>query len=306
MRSRFLRCSPWITCAGQSIRRARDVRITDTNHFWAYRRLDWHFGPSQVHISAKIPPFNILMSATTSRLSQDGVGDETVTLLLSKEDDEEAASAIPTAPTTHCSSAEEQAEDERSEESASARAVAPHAGWPRTFERSMALLACPILPAADAARYSKSPAPGAVGLVLLLRRRGSDLDRGIHSPGPTATTSYGSNVERNVTAGSRSERNLDCAPLLARSPSLNFQKNHFAVHDVQQEQQKRQTEAKMYRQKLLQKNKMKQKIRKNGVSWPPVTREWYRSTGYPTTAKKLGLSRFPMRREWFRSRDWGP
>jgi hypothetical protein len=260
---------------------------------------DWRSAAQHPDVRNNVPS---LARRRRRRVSQDGVDEETVTLVLSKEDDEEAASAIPAARPTPCSSAEAEDQDERPVESA---ATAP-AGWPRTFERSMALLACPILPAADAARYSKSPAPGAVGLVLLLRRRGSDLDRGIHSPGPTATTSYGSNVERNVTAGSRSERNLDCAPLLARSPSLNFQKNHFAVHDVQQEQQKRQTEAKMYRQKLLQKNKMKQKIRKNGVSWPPVTREWYRSTGYPTTAKKLGLSRFPMRREWFRSRDWGP
>jgi Transmembrane amino acid transporter protein len=203
------------------------------------------------------------MSATTSRLSQDGVDDETVTLLLSKEDDEEAASATPAVPTTHCSA--DEAEDERPPvESASARAAAaaPAGCWPHTFERSMALLASPILPTADAAYYSKSPAPGAAGLELS-RRRGSDLDRGIHSPGPTSTT-YGSNLERNVTTGSRSERNLDCA--LVRTPSLNnFQKNHFAIHDVQQEQQKRQTEAKMYRQQLLQKNKKKQKIRKSDV-----------------------------------------
>jgi Transmembrane amino acid transporter protein len=130
--------------------------------------------------------------------------------------------------------------------------------WPQTFERSILLLASPILPRADAARYSKSPAPGLL-LQQQHRRCTNDLDRGIYTPTAAQRSAYGSVWEKrnNQTSAGGSERNLLLPGKLNRRPSLDFKVN---VHDVSllDLQQQQNDEAKLYRQRLLMKSNNQQ------------------------------------------------
>jgi hypothetical protein len=192
---------------------------------------------------------------------QDDVDEETATLPYKAE--EEEASAV----TAGLSPADTRGDEEEAAPSSSSSSVgttSPATGWPHTFERSIALLASPILPAADAAFYSKSPAPGGLNLLL---RRGGDLDRGIHTPVQLyGSTTNGRTAERTMmgvaAVDSHSERDLLLngrrPALMARTPSLNLHQQIqsaalLSLLDVEQEHEKRQMEAKSYRQKLLQK-----------------------------------------------------
>jgi hypothetical protein len=188
------------------------------------------------------------------------VDEETATLPYKAE--EEEASAV----TAGLTLADTRSDEEKtpSSSSSSVGTTSPATGWPHTFERSIALLASPILPAADAAFYSKSPAPGGLNLLL---RRGGDLDRGIHTPIQLyGSTTNGRTAERTMMGAAavdrHSERDLllngTRPALMARTPSLNLHQQIqsaalLSLLDVEQEHEKRQMEAKSYRQKLLQK-----------------------------------------------------
>lgn len=195
---------------------------------------------------------------------QDDVDEETATLPYKAE--EEQASAVMAGTTPADARSDE-------DEAPSSSSSSPATGWPHTFERSIALLASPILPAADAAFYSKSPAPGGLNLLL---RRGGDLDRGIHTPVQLYGSTTNGRAERTMMGAaavdSHSERDLLLngrrPALMARTPSLNLHQQIqsaaiMTMLDVEQEHEKRQLEAKSYRQKLLQKkNKMNNKPQK--------------------------------------------
>lgn len=98
--------------------------------------------------------------------------------------------------------------------------------WPQTFERSISLLASPIIPKSDAERFSKSPAPGR------LLRRNNELDGGVYTP---EQGRYGS-LHRMF---SNSERNLST---FGHKASLDA-----SAHNLQ----RRQDEAKLYREKVI-------------------------------------------------------
>jgi hypothetical protein len=189
---------------------------------------------------------------------QNDVDEETDTLPFKAEEEEASAVTAGLTPAdTRCDE-----EDAPSSSSLSVGAAPPATGWPHTFERSIALLASPILPTADAAFYSKSPAPGGLNLLL---RRGGDLDRGIHTPVQLYGSTTNGRAERTTMGAavdSHSERDLLLhgrrPALMARTPSLNLHQQIqsaaiMTMLDVEQEHEKRQIEAKTYRQKLLQK-----------------------------------------------------
>jgi vesicular inhibitory amino acid transporter len=116
--------------------------------------------------------------------------------------------------------------------------------WPSTFERSISLLASPILPKTQAALYTKSPKPGSTPLALQHRR--NNLDRGVHSPEPSAMAfARRSDSERGM--------NDDFRPGDGKLQSLDFWKNRASIQGMQAEQEKRMARAQEYRKKILQK-----------------------------------------------------
>lgn len=115
--------------------------------------------------------------------------------------------------------------------------------WPSTFERSIALLASPMIRAQDAALYTKSPKPGSTATALARR---SNLDRGYYN---TPERSSALVQGRNDTG---SDRGDSFQQGLAKVQSLDFWKNQPDLGAVQTAQEKRMKQAQEYRKKILE------------------------------------------------------
>lgn len=133
--------------------------------------------------------------------------------------------------------------------------------WPSTFERSVSLLASPILPKRDVEIFTKSPKPGASPMAMA---RKSDLDRGYYTP-----TSI-----RGVTDGGVAPQFEARVP---KTHSLDFSKStEFlkAIDAVTEQQQSKAIKAKEYRQQILKKQqdptngKARQKSHDHGHGGP--------------------------------------
>lgn len=111
--------------------------------------------------------------------------------------------------------------------------------WPSTFERSIALLASPIIYSQDAAHYTKSPKPGSTPLALA-RRSNLDLDD-LTSP-----------RERTGMASEGDLRRQSFPLSMAKVHSLDFWKKPD-LDAVQTMQDKRFSQAQDYRMKILEK-----------------------------------------------------
>lgn len=124
--------------------------------------------------------------------------------------------------------------------------------WPNTYERSIALLSSPILPARDAARYTKSPAPGGAAAYMRALRQQDHATQ--HTPElPSSIFSKNSKKQPKINLDSNN------APL-ARVQSLDFGKEQPLILPSQKVQ--RLQEAQKYRQELLQKQQKQPKLPK--------------------------------------------
>lgn len=113
--------------------------------------------------------------------------------------------------------------------------------WPSTFERSISLLASPVIQKTEAALYTKSPKPGSTPAALMRRR---DLRRGFYTP------------EAGVVPPVRSGEDLsdrvdEFRKGVEKIKSLDFKAKVKDPRLVQQEQAKKAQAAKEYRAKLL-------------------------------------------------------
>lgn len=113
--------------------------------------------------------------------------------------------------------------------------------WPSTFERSIGLLASPIIAAADADAFTKSPRPGGISLATAAKRREQEKYY-------QATPESKRNDLENIRL-SNSERDLIAGEGMQRVHSLDFQTNRA---DILQLQEKRRKEAHEYRKQVLQ------------------------------------------------------
>jgi solute carrier family 32 (vesicular inhibitory amino acid transporter) len=111
--------------------------------------------------------------------------------------------------------------------------------WPSTFERSISILASPIIPTKQADLFTKSPKPGSTPLALAKRR---NLDRGVHTPERGAF--------QNLKFG-RSDSISD-RPMSKKVLSLDFLKNQVDIEAMNKKAAKRTAKAQKYRQKILQ------------------------------------------------------
>lgn len=96
--------------------------------------------------------------------------------------------------------------------------------WPSTFERSIALLASPMINKQDVARFTQSPKPGATSIALARR---NDLDRGYyHTPeqGIVGTADRRNDPSTSATGGNQG---------FFKVQSLDFLKNKTTIEAVQ-------------------------------------------------------------------------
>jgi solute carrier family 32 (vesicular inhibitory amino acid transporter) len=117
--------------------------------------------------------------------------------------------------------------------------------WPATFERSISLLASPVIHAQEVVLYTKSPKPGSTPLALARRR---NLDKGVYTPEhgvlpPLRSTSI--DEEDNFVKGVNKAQSLDFA-------------SKIDVNRVQKDQAIKAKKAKEYRDKILQQHKIEE------------------------------------------------
>ena len=114
--------------------------------------------------------------------------------------------------------------------------------WPSTFERSIGLLASPVLPKKDAELFTKSPKPGSTPIALARR---SNLDRGFYSPDTRFVKPRRGTFDMAELVGSQG---------LSKVQSLDFaSKTKEILGTVESNQLKRAKEAKAYRAEVLKK-----------------------------------------------------
>jgi solute carrier family 32 (vesicular inhibitory amino acid transporter) len=170
--------------------------------------------------------------------------------------------------------------------------------WPSTYERSISLLASPIVQVQDVALYTKSPKPGGITASSLLAARRSQLDRGYYTntPDPQGRSSGGSSIGSNHSRQDQQNDDDDedheqqqQQGNLARVKSMDFWKtsdtgssptidgsnssrnnvinnSKYNINDlkaVQTKQQQRFNQAQEYRQKILQ-QQQQNKSKSNG------------------------------------------
>jgi solute carrier family 32 (vesicular inhibitory amino acid transporter) len=121
--------------------------------------------------------------------------------------------------------------------------------WPNTYERSIALLSSPILPVREAARYTKSPAPGAAAYLRALRQQDHATS---HTPERPSSLGY----------AKRPQKKNDLP--MTRVQSLDFGKEQPGLILPSQKVQRLQ-QAQQYRQELL-KQQPKPKVAKHGTA----------------------------------------
>ncbi|CAB9518380.1 acid transporter AVT1F [Seminavis robusta] len=113
--------------------------------------------------------------------------------------------------------------------------------WPSTFERSISLLASPVITAPQADHFTRSPKPGGTPLSGRRAQRGylTPEQSSLLAPGQRAANDFQKGVQKVQSLDFKSKYNAVDQPI---KPLL----------DTQEEQNKKAMEAKAYRQKLLQ------------------------------------------------------
>jgi|UPI000581AC66 vesicular inhibitory amino acid transporter len=131
--------------------------------------------------------------------------------------------------------------------------------WPSTFERSIALLASPVIRPTQVELYTKSPKPGST--LLALDRR-QNLNRGFYTPdhGVVPPTRHHSDRDGEFLKGVAKVKSLDF--------SLSAKEILGARTGQQLKQQRKAQQARDYRAKLLQ-----NKEEEDGVMSPGYSRE---------------------------------
>lgn len=123
--------------------------------------------------------------------------------------------------------------------------------WPSTYERSIALLASPIIQRSQVELFTKSPKPGSTPAALARRR---DLRRGFYTPDlstmirPAGTSLSGRSLLKGVQSGG--EEAFASASEQFQKLDLRTQKQQ--LRETQEKQQQRAAEAKRYREQVLQ------------------------------------------------------
>ena len=119
--------------------------------------------------------------------------------------------------------------------------------WPSTYERSIALLSSPVIQTAKVELFTRSPKPGSTPQALSRRR---NLDRGFYTPesGGVLPPRFRQNLSDRD--GFRNElekvKSLDFQAGRGKKPIMPEQ-----LRKAQQEQQRKNLEAKKYRAKIL-------------------------------------------------------
>lgn len=116
-----------------------------------------------------------------------------------------------------------------------------NAPWPSTFERSISLLASPVIPVKEVVMFTKSPKPGSTPFALLRR---NNLDRGYYTPDHNSLFPPSRARDRSDSEGGFQKG-------MEKVQSLDFNKS--AVKQVQIAQQKKAKVAADYRAKILKK-----------------------------------------------------
>jgi solute carrier family 32 (vesicular inhibitory amino acid transporter) len=148
--------------------------------------------------------------------------------------------------------------------------------WPSTYERSISLLASPIIQVKDVALYTKSPKPGGIAISSLVAARRSQLDRGYYTntPDPQSRSSNGNNHSKQdqhypddnddheqqlqqIQQGNFSRvKSMDFWKTsdISATGTGNITNNNDMINlvSVQTKQQQRFNQAQEYRQKILQ------------------------------------------------------
>lgn len=124
--------------------------------------------------------------------------------------------------------------------------------WPSTYERSIALLASPMVQRSQVELFTKSPKPGSTPAALARRR---DLRRGFYTPDLSvmvrhAGTLSGRSLVKDGGGGDSDEEALGSAR--EQFQKLDFRSQKQQLRETQEKQQKRAAEAKKYREQILQ------------------------------------------------------
>jgi solute carrier family 32 (vesicular inhibitory amino acid transporter) len=122
--------------------------------------------------------------------------------------------------------------------------------WPSTFERSIALLASPILHKDQVAHYTSSPKPGLFNIAYQQQRRSGTLDHGMDSE-----------TETNMQFLSAHPGGGNLSGGVPKVQSLDFLQHGTNLQAAQSAQAQRLAQAQQYRQKILQ-----QKGQKGGAT----------------------------------------
>jgi vesicular inhibitory amino acid transporter len=121
--------------------------------------------------------------------------------------------------------------------------------WPSTYERSIALLASPVVRQSQIALYTRSPKPGSTPAALARRR---DLRRGFYTPDIAKVVRPISLSGRSTTITSEEEA-FESIRSQFQKMDLKAQKQQLL--ETQQNQQMKAAEAKKYREKILKQTK---------------------------------------------------
>jgi solute carrier family 32 (vesicular inhibitory amino acid transporter) len=125
--------------------------------------------------------------------------------------------------------------------------------WPSTYERSIALLASPVVQRSQVELFTKSPKPGSTPAALARRR---DLRRGFYTPDlskmirPAGALS-GRSLMKGVESGGGDDDDEAIASAREQFQKLDLRSQKQQLRETQEKQQQRAAEAKRYREKVL-------------------------------------------------------
>lgn len=122
--------------------------------------------------------------------------------------------------------------------------------WPSTFDRSISILASPLINAMEVELFTKSPKPGSTPLALARRR---NLDRGFYTPNVADALS---GLRSGNRRGDEEDDQGDSFRLgIAKIQSLDFWKSNAVpnIENVKTIQQQKTEKAKEYRKLILKK-----------------------------------------------------
>lgn len=111
--------------------------------------------------------------------------------------------------------------------------------WPSTYERSIALLASPMIQKAQADLFTKSPKPGSTPAALARRR---DLRRGFYTPEATK-------IYRPINLSNRGDD--DFRMEIEKVKSMDFKSQKQMLLQTHQKQKLKAVEAQKYREMIL-------------------------------------------------------